>query len=115
MLNINSFQARQENDTTSQSELTVNSRGQSAETNICLGDVAITDGHLQPPRLESIDSAKQQNQQQNLMTFTSLCNPNEEDNELRGYHSSIFSLDDVEMPALAEGCNCEQNLIMLIA
>lgn len=51
------------------------------------------------------------------MSFAFLCNPDNEDSNLRGHHmSGLFGeeLDNAEKRALAEGCNCEWMLITLI-
>ena len=51
------------------------------------------------------------------ISFAFLCNPDDEDSNLWGHHmSGLFSneLDNAEKRALAEGCNCEWMLIILI-
>ena len=79
------------------------------ETDILIDDTIMTDEQAPPPSLEFINSYRRQGG----MDVSFLCNPDNEDGNIRGYHT--LELDDVEMRTLAEECNCEQMLIMLIA
>ena len=62
------------------------------------------------PSLESANS-KVVTSSEDKRKIAYLCNPNIEDVNVHGYHVSQFfsnELDDVEKPALAEGCKGER-------
>jgi hypothetical protein len=85
----------------------------------CQFDIVVdhSDSEMDPPpspTLESVDSSRPLKQRMNIAF---LCNPGDEDQNLRGHHmSQLFSdeLDVVEKRALAEGSSSERTLISLI-
>lgn len=90
------------------------------ETNIPPDDVTTMD--TAPPRTpspESIDSCKQPEvDPEPRMNIASLCNPNNEDDNLRGHHTSEFfsnDLEDFEKRTFAAECNSKWTFITLIA
>jgi hypothetical protein len=84
-----------------------------AETNILLEDAIMTDAH--PPPLPNLIDTNSRRPERQSIAF--LCNPMEDhDVNSRRLHPEIFNyeLNEVEKPALAEGCNCEWTLVTFI-
>ena len=87
----------------------------STETDNLLNDVIMTDVQTPPsPRPESINSIQPTKPRLNIAF---LCNPDKEDQKLRGRHMSEFfsdELDDIKRPAVVKGSNCEWTLYKVI-
>lgn len=102
---------------TSQSDIIIQD-ADSAETDVPLDDAVMTDVHPPPsPSPESIDSQMHEPPERRV-SIAFLCNPNDEDDNVRGHHTSeLFNneMDDVEKRALAEGCNSGWTFVMLTA
>ena len=70
-----------------------------------------------PPPLSTLESIDSSTPQEQRMNIAFLCNPSDENGNLRSHHiSEIFSneLDDVEKRTLTKECNCEWTLIVYI-
>ena len=78
------------------------------ETDNSQDEAISTDTHPLPsPLLESINSTRDG---EDIMDIAFLCNPNDEDENLRGHHQSELSsneLDDVEKRSFPEELDCE--------
>lgn len=115
MLNISLPHATE--NATSRSDIIIQD-ADSAETDVPLDDAVMTDVHPPPsPNPESIDSQMHEPPERRV-GIAFLCNPNDEDDNVRGHHTSeLFNneMDDVEKRALAEGCNSGWTFVMLIA